>query len=102
MDDVMDSIFDVWAEADDVREYGTPYVEHMIATDLERLHSDDGSDEQAVRAMSDIAINAIRSIHAMTDEDPKEHILQRLETRKQGDTERVVEEYLEGYRRSRE
>lgn len=102
MDDVLDSIFDVWAGAEDIQEYGVDYVEYVIEEDVRRLDSVDDAEAEAVRALSDIAINAIRGIHELTGDNPKDHILHRLETRKEGDTERVVGEYVEGYLQSRE
>lgn len=102
MDDVMDSIFDVWNGAEDVQEHGPDYLGHIIAEDLRRLEGSDGADEAAVEALCDVAINSIRGIHELTGDNPKDLILERLESRKGGDRNEVVEEYVANYERSRD
>lgn len=92
MQDVVDRIREVWGDHDDFQRLGMEYVAFVISRDLRDMEEAEYRDEECVPELADICINALRKLDDM-GRDPEREILDRLESRMEGETEDIAERY---------
>lgn len=98
---LVERIREVWGDHDDFEEGGFPYVAFLIRQDVKDMEDVRFDETVAVEELSDVCINAMR----MLDERgyfPAQVISQRLDDHQMKGTDRLVSEYQERFRQSRD
>lgn len=97
MNEVLNQIRELWGDQDDFEEGGFEYVTFVIENDIRDMREDDWDEEECTEEMADIAINSLRALDELSDEEPSDAIMQRLGSRMQGEVSSIIEKYQTMY-----